>query len=224
VALSLALSFIVVSPALWCGLFGDDIINALTPEWVQNTYGSLYRLIFDTALSWAAIGRLYPISIAVTYTVWNYTYYDPAYAKVISLVGYLVCLGITADFIRRFTTSARAALFFILITALCVQFRVWYDAILCFPLLVPLTLTLVMLQAALLHNYLTFGSQWHLYLALAVFALGLITYELAIVALPIDLIILSVARTSHKQKLSMMATIAGLFLGKRHPIATAIFA
>ena len=81
VALSLTLSFIVVSPALWCGLFGDDIINALTPEWVQNTYGSLYRLIFDTASSWAAIGRLYPISIAVSYTVWNYTYYDPAYAQ-----------------------------------------------------------------------------------------------------------------------------------------------
>jgi hypothetical protein len=113
---------------------------------------------------------------------------------------------------RRFTTSARAALIFILISALCVQFRVWFDAILCFPLLVPLTLTLVMLQASLLHSYLTFGSQWYLYFALAVFAVGLLTYELAIVALPIDLIILWVARTSHKQKLSIMAAIAGLFL------------
>jgi hypothetical protein len=210
--LSLALSFIVVSPALWCGLFGDDIFNALTPELVQSTYGSLYRLIVDTALGWAAIGRLYPISIAVGYTVWNYTYYDPAYAKISSVIGYLVCLGVTADFMRRFTTSARAALIFILISALCVQFRVWFDAILCFPLLVPLTLTLVMLQASLLHSYLTLGSQWYLYFALAVFAVGLLTYELAIVALPIDLIILWVARTSHKQKLSIMAAIAGLFL------------
>jgi hypothetical protein len=212
VAISLALSFIVASPALWCGLIGDDIINALTPEWVQTTYGSLYRLIFDTALSWAAIGRLYPISIAVTYTVWNYAYYDPAYAKLISLMGYLVCLGVTADFIRRFTTSARAALFFILITTVCVQFRAWYDAILCFPLLVPLTLTIVMLQASLLHSYLKSGSQWHLCLALAALAVGLLTYELAIVALPIDLSILWAARACHKQKLSILATIAGLFL------------
>jgi hypothetical protein len=211
-ALSLALSFIVVSPALWCGLFGDDIINALTPEWVQNTYGSLYRLIFDTAVSWAAIGRLYPISIAVAYTVWNYTYYDPAYAKIISVIGYLVCLGATADFIRRFTASPRAALLFILISALCVQFRFWFDAILCFPLLVPLTLTLVMLQASLLHSYLKFGSRWYLYLALALLAVGLITYELAIVALPIDLIVLGVARSSHKKKLAIMAMIAGIFL------------
>jgi hypothetical protein len=210
--LSLVLSFMVVSPALWCGLFGDDIINALTPEWVQNTYGSLYRLIFDTAISWAAIGRLYPISIAVAYTVWNYTYYDPVYAKVISVIGYLVCLSVTADFIRRFTSSARAALIFILISALCVQFRFWFDAILCFPLLVPLTLTLVMLQASLLHSYLTFGSRRYLYLALVLLAVGLITYELAIVALPIDLIILWVARTSHKEKLSIMAMIAGIFL------------
>jgi hypothetical protein len=212
VTVSLALSFVVVSPALWSGLFGDDIINALTPELVQNTYGSLYRLIFDTALGWAAIGRLYPISIAVSYTVWNYAYYDPAYVKITSVIGYLVCLGVTADFMRRFTSSARAALFFILISALCVQFRVWFDAILCFPLLVPLTLTLVMLQASLLHSYLTFGSQWNLYLALAIFAAGLITYELAIVALPIDLVILGVARASHKQKFSVMAAIVGLFL------------
>jgi hypothetical protein len=166
VALSLALSFIVVSPALWSGLFGDDIINALTPELVQNTYGSLYRLIFDTTLGWAAIGRLYPISIAVSYTVWNYTYYDPAYAKIASVIGYLVCLGVSADFVRRFTTSARAALIFVLISALCVQFRVWFDAILCFPLLVPLTLTLVMLQASLLYSSLTFDSQRYLYFSL----------------------------------------------------------
>jgi hypothetical protein len=93
-----------------------------------------------------------------------------------------------------------------------VQFRFWFDAILCFPLLVPLTLTLVMLQASLLHSYLTFGSRRYLYLALVLLAVGLITYELAIVALPIDLIILWVARTSHKEKLSIMAMIAGIFL------------
>jgi len=185
-----ALALIVVSPALWCGLIGDDIINALTPEWVQTTYGSLYRLVSSTAWSWTRIGRPYPVSIAVTYTVWFYTYTDPVFAKAISLVGYLVCLGATADFLRRFTQSNKEALLFLLIATFCVQMRAWYDPILGFPLLVPLTLTIVMVQASLLLRYLNGGSQWHLLASLAVFAIGLLTYELAFVAILIDGVII----------------------------------
>jgi hypothetical protein len=201
--LGISVTLMVASPMLWCGLLGDDILNANTPDYIQTTYGSLANMIASISEAWSTTkGRLYPVAFALCYTIWNYLYADPLYTKVLSLICFGLSLASCGHFLFRFTRNNCLAFLTLLLMSIEVQLRAWsYDPLLAFPVLVPFVISVIFLQATFLHHYLVTSSRLALATSMLLLSIGLLTYELSFVALPVSFVIVLTTRSERARKL-----------------------
>jgi hypothetical protein len=201
--LGISVTLMVASPMLWCGLLGDDILNANTPDYIQTTYSSLANMIASISEAWSTTkGRLYPVAFALCYTIWNYLYADPLYTKVLSLICFGLSLASCGHFLFRFTRNNCLAFLTLLLMSIEVQLRAWsYDPLLAFPVLVPFVISVIFLQATFLHHYLVTSSRLALATSMLLLSIGLLTYELSFVALPVSFVIVLTTRSERARKL-----------------------
>lgn len=185
-------AFGFLSPILAGGLYWDDSVLSGYAGIVEASGLSLPEKLARDILGWATThGRLFPVGlIAVEVTSYFCGGIAPIWAKLVQvslIVATLVVVG------RLFASLSRCdalGALFLLICPLCLQLRPWHDPLTSFIPLIPLVSLLVFSQALLLNSYLQGGGALMLASSVGLFAISLLTYELAVIAPLLNAVVL----------------------------------
>jgi len=189
-ALSLGLLLVSIWPVLLGGPYGDDALNVATRGYIVLKFGSLWNLIYAYTTGWITIqGRIYPLAFAITNTIWYLANGHEMVAKAINLAILFLALGSFYTLIVRLSGRRVLGFFFLLAFSVCLQTRAWYDPNTQFPGLITSVLLLTALQAIFLCRFLEKGSLVNLAVSVFLFTAALLTYELAIVAIPVNVLV-----------------------------------
>ncbi len=192
IALYLLLFTVVLAPILHSGFYNDDILNSLTFETVHSTFhGSLIEMIKFYSYQWATdSGRLFPVAFVITYTSFYYLGWDPIYIKLLGIFFVLLASLSSCRFVYRLTDSRSTALLTLLILPISIQTRIGHDPILSYVLLLLICLLFIFEQAIAFDTYCKTGSRSALICSLALFVLSLLTYEVSMIAILLNGVIL----------------------------------
>jgi hypothetical protein len=72
IVLMITFCSLVSGPILQAGFFSDDITNSLIPGSAPLYHQSLWRVIIGAMQNWLANGRLFPLSVISSVTIFNY--------------------------------------------------------------------------------------------------------------------------------------------------------
>jgi hypothetical protein len=192
IALYLLLFTVVLAPILHSGFYNDDILNSLTFETVHSTFhGSLIEMIKFYSYHWAIdSGRLFPMAFVITYTSFYYLGWNPIYLKLISVFFVLLASLSSCRFVYRLTDSRATALLTLLILPITIQTRIGHDPILSYVSLLLISLLFIFEQAIAFDTYCKTGSRSALTCSLVLFVLGLLTYEVSMIAILLNGVVL----------------------------------
>lgn len=193
IALCLLLFTVVLSPILHSGFINDDVFNSLTFETVQLTFqGSLIEMIKFYSYDYWAItyGRLFPMGLATVYSAFYYLGWDPFYIKLFSIFFVLLVSLSACRFVYRLTDSRLMALLTLLMLPITIQTRIGNEAILSNVPLLLICLFFIFEQTIAFDTYCKTGSSGALICSWALFTLGLLTYEVSMIAILLNGVIL----------------------------------
>lgn len=215
IALYLLLFTVVLSPILHSGFYNDDIFNSLTYELVQWTYhGSLIEMIKSITHQWATnSGRLFPMAFVITFTSFYYLGWDPVYIKLLSILFVLLASLSSCRFVYRLTDSRSTVLLTLLILPISIQTRIGHDPILSYASLLLISLLFIFEQAIAFDTYCKTGSRSALICSLTLFVLGLLTYEVSMIAILLNGVILLKHHIGFKKAVQLS------FFSRQYPIA-----
>jgi len=172
---------------------GDDVINRNIREIVHAAGQTLPGFTFDLVRTWmTSNGRFFPGSLTWTYSVFWVFGSRMAYKLVIGLVliGAIAMFGL---FVSRLTGRWKAGAIFVPIIFALIQLRAWFDGIVSFAALVPLTAGLSMAAVVILISRR--GIRWTVLASLS-YSLALVTYETVFLFAPIMVAIVVWVRRS----------------------------
>ena len=192
----------ILMPVLNSGLYTDDILNTLTSEYVRSEFdGSLFKMIAYYSNQWIANGRLFPVALGVTYSTWFYLGMDPVYTKVFNITLFFVAALLTARLLFVLSKNETVSLLFLLFLPICIQTRVSLDPILSFPPLLAFSIILIVSQALLFEIYCRKHHILVLILSYLIFLTSLLTYEVCVIAIFVNFIILFNNRRFNRREL-----------------------
>lgn len=167
-------------PLLDSGFSGDDYVNSMTAGAVDAGLMPMLRAAAAAATYWVtANGRLFPVS-AFAGTAWDILLADRLAYKVGTLAFIVLDALLVAWLVRRLSRSRSAGLLLLTLLPVVLQSRDYHDPILSFnPLLQLLTLLLAAACLAFLASLREASRPWMTALGVAMFALALLTYEVA---------------------------------------------
>ena len=171
------------------GFFFDDIFNSLLSGTTQYGDLSLIEFIEKQLRQWFGVGRFFPISIIVGYSIWDFCdsliKYRVIHLSFVALNGVLFFL-----FIRKISGSYRLAGLTILLLPLFFQFNPRWDGVTSFGPLNQLAFSLVLISWLSLIQYLNTRLKKFLWCSLFAEFLALSTYEVAVVVLPVQILLI----------------------------------
>ena len=173
----------VVVPVLATPYSGDDHVN-------RNTWPNLGGLVESYQFAWQATGewitvqgRFFPGSFALMATVWTEVTTRPEY-KILLVVLDLAVVFVFGTVAWRLTKSIDLSLLAVAALAPAFQLRYWFDGWSQIHGLIPLTVLSVLAALLFADTFVTTGRRRWLVLALGVWVLGAVTYEVVLLALP----------------------------------------
>lgn len=185
-------AFGILSPILAGGFYWDDSVLAGYAGIVEASGLSLSQKLTHDIMGWAIThGRLFPVGlIAVEVTSYLCGGIAPIWAKLVQVCLVIATLAIVGRLIAKLSRCPAIGALFLLISSLCLQLRPWHDPLTSFIPLIPLVSLLVFSQALLLNSYLQ-RSDWRaLAGSVGLFAISLLTYELAVIAPLLNAVVL----------------------------------
>ena len=205
-------SSMAIVPILGTPYGGDDLIN-------HNTWPNLGGLGHSLSFGWQATGewitnqgRFFPGSFALMATVWTEVTNRPAY-KLLLVVLALAVLSAVAAVAWRLTRSIDLSLIAAAAVTPAFQLRYWFDGWSQFHGLIPLTVLLMLGCFLLADRYVERGGRQWLLLSLGAWALGAVTYEIVLLALPALLLLLSLRGWRDSRFIRVALGLGGIALG-----------
>lgn len=206
------LGIIFFIPVIVGGVYGDDQLNALTRGYTVTTFGNLANMIVTISKNWIGESRIYPFAFAITYSFWYAVDSHLMIAKIINVGMTLFCVVGFATAMLRITRNYILFALLLLLTPLCMQTRPSFDPIAQFPLLLPVTMLLITLQIWCATRFSDQGRWIDLFGCGIAFGVGLLTYELAIVAAPIAVSLVLLRSRSFSRTWHMAAAYAAILV------------
>ncbi len=205
IALCLLLFTVVLSPILHCGFINDDVLSSLTYEIVHSTFhGSLIDMIKFYSYQWAIThGRIFPMALATSYTTLYYLGWNPFYIKLFSIFFVLLVSLSSCRLVYRLTDSRSVALLTLLMLPITIQTRIGNEAILSNVPLLLISLLFIFEQTIAFDTYCKTGSRGALICSWALFVLGLLTYEVSMIAILLNGVILLKYRIGFKKAVQL---------------------
>ena len=192
IALCLLLFVAVLAPVLQSGFYADDVLNSLTFEVVHSKFnGSLIEMIRSYSYHWAVnSGRLFPMAFASTYSAFYFLGWDPLYIKLLS-IGFVLLASLSAcRFVYSLTGSRSIALLTLLLLPITIQTRIGNDPILSYVPVLLISLLFIFEQAIAFDTHCKTGRLSVLLYSLTLFALSLLTYEVSMIAILLNGVVL----------------------------------
>lgn len=197
----------VLAPVLRAGYYTDDNYNSLVYEVVHSKFhGSLGEIIYSYSYGWMLWGRLYPIGVAISYIEWYYLGWDVIYIKLLN-IAVVILSGVAAyQLVHRLTSCISTSLLTLLLLSLTIQTRIHFDPITSYPLLVTFVLLMTLWQAIAFDIFCGSKNRSALVGSAAMHAIILLTYEVAIIAILLNIAVLLRHHFSFKKGLRFLSS------------------
>jgi hypothetical protein len=172
---------IVSLPILHAGFYSDDITNSLIPGSIRLYLHGFWAWIRLDMQNWLASGRLFPLSIISSTSIFYLFPVVHDYQIVRTCFIWASILS-CAWFVKLLTKNVAAAVLFIFLMPLCWSVRNAPDPLTSFAILLPMLSLFVVWTLVFYRYYQTTQQQTFLMLSIAMFSCALCTYEIGIVA------------------------------------------
>ena len=205
IALCLLLFVAVLAPVLQSGFYNDDVLNSLTFEIVHSKFnGSLTEMIRFYSYGWAVnSGRLFPMAFASVYSAFYFFGWDPLYIKLLS-IGFVLLVSLSAcRFVYSLTGSRSTALLTLLLLPITIQTRIGNEPILSNVPMLLISLIFIFEQAIAFDTHCKTGRLSVLLYSLTLLALGLLTYEVSMIAILLNGVVLLKHRVGLKKAIRL---------------------
>jgi hypothetical protein len=177
-ALILIANVLLLSPMLDCGYIGDDVVSSCAWGWGSVHGLSPLGLMGRDIAMWARhSGRFFPLAL-LYYPFFSWVR-DLLVYRLLGLALVLLNVLLLGRLVHRLTGSRRLGLLAGLVAPAVFQFRLYADPILGFCFMLPLVVAYLLGSLLLLDSYLRSGRRWWLAGSLLLYALGVLTYEVA---------------------------------------------
>lgn len=174
---TIGLAIFQVSPLLHTGFLADDAANSLVRGILQYYDITIFQLVFRDVTSWLAQARLYPLASVHIYLVFYLLPSLPVYKGfVIGLI--LLNLLLFHQLVRRIVPLPGFPELALLSIITLFQFRIYHDPILGFGGLLQVVFVYMLASLLSLCRYFESAKLGWLLVSLALYLLGLLTYEL----------------------------------------------
>jgi hypothetical protein len=175
-------AFGLLSPIVATGYYWDDSVHSGFAGVVVASGLSVPQFLVGEAWHWARDhGRVFPVGIMVVTVKLIFGGAEPLIPKFLHVLLIVGVLAVAARLVVQLSTSRTLGALFMLISPLCFQVRPWHDPLTSFVPLIPLVALSMLGQAVMLDGFLRIGGWWRLFLSVFLFAVALLTYELALV-------------------------------------------
>jgi hypothetical protein len=197
IVLMITFCSLVSGPILQAGFFSDDITNSLIPGSAPLYHQSLWRVIIGAMQNWLANGRLFPLSVISSVTIFNYFPAVQDYQIIRSLFIWASIFSF-AWFIKIVTKNFAAALLFVFFLPLCWSLRDYPDPLTSFAIFLPL-LAIFIAWTLIFYRYYQVSEQPEFLTgAIITFTCALCTYEVGVVTIFL-LLTLMYCKPVHRQ-------------------------
>jgi len=208
------LLYLTLSPYLTNGFCGDDSINSSIAGVSAQTGQSIWSIARTISLQWVKNeGRFFPLGWIIGYHSY-YFFQDVEYFRLYQVTLTVLHMGLFAWLVFELAGNLRFACFAGLIAPLFFQIRQYHDPIGAYGGLCQYMGSIFAGSGLLVVKYYRTHRTWQLALASAVYAAGLLMYELTLIALPLLWFVLP-PTASVKRKLSVLwpfLLLTGLYL------------
>lgn len=197
----------VLGPVLRSGYIGDDAINFLLPDLLEEAGRTSWDHIREINQEWIRNqGRLFPTAVVQGTTVFHLFTSRSSY-KAYQFTIVLVCLVALVIVVRRLVGAWHLGLLAGLITLTSMQFRLFHDGILSFSGL--LSFVVLMNLCTLLAGlaYLRTGHRRWLPVAAACWVMALTSYELTYLVTGGLLTVVALTESSRRRRLVVGAIV-----------------
>ena len=197
-------------PMLAVGYIGDDVGNSTLNGWLAYNHLSVWDAISIGITYWIdAEGRFFPVSFIYDNLFWH-LFPNRGFEKAFQMAFVLTNVITFAVFVRLITRAKGLAIFAAAILFTTFQVRFWYDAILSYLVIVPFTLECMLLSA--IFWMMSFQRRVWLWstAAVAVWIIGLLTYELTYPLTIINMYLVLRYAPSRRQKVAGVSVLCGI--------------
>lgn len=214
-SVSVYLALVAVAPITMTPFRSDDAINKGTRAILQHEEGSfltaLLREIHHFTTQWMANeGRFFPGSITWSFSVFSIFTSRGAY-KLFAAVLCLVMIALVAHLASTLTRSRWMPVVIVAVMCCTLTLRGWHDGLDSFAGLLALTISLAVGATILL---IRGTSRWSIALAIILWSIALVTYEVVIVVTPVVCLVIWWSRRSGPRALALLwpTLVDGLFV------------
>lgn len=210
----------VLFPLLDSGFIGDDAYNSQIRGTLISNNISLFNRLWGEIYGWlVGAGRFNPVGWIFTWTLY---YFVDSFivVKVIAVIIIWLSIFYFSLLIKSITNNEDTLLFVLYFLPILIQFRLWHDPVISFTSLIPLTSlfifsSLYYFNIGIIQNNLT-----KLILALVLFTLAILSYEIVYFLFPIYIFIFYQYKYKYSKNLIyvfislLLITLTHLFISK----------
>jgi hypothetical protein len=179
--LLMAFCILVSLPMLQAGYFSDDIINSLIPGDIAMREQDFWTFVLTSMQNWLASGRLFPVSIISSISVFNLVPDEHHYQMVRSVFIWASVFSF-AWLLKTVSKDIAASILFIFLLPLCWSIRDAAEPLTSFAIFLPLVTLFITFTQLFYLKYKSSAQQVWLGLSLIMFVCALCTYEVGIIA------------------------------------------
>lgn len=202
IAAVLGLAAFVLWPLVSSGYITDDMWHSQVPMVLRARGVSVWHLIAEVTGYWMTnAGRFFPATIGPALLA-PLVFEDRLAYKLFQLGAVLVNVILLIALVTVMTRSRSAGILAGALVVTTFQFRFFADGILSFSALQPRVVASVLGALLCLHRFMTTERRRWGVLAAALWAVGLLTYEVTYVLLPLVPVLAYATRASRKAKLT----------------------
>lgn len=175
--LLLLLTGVSLSVILKSGFYEDDAVLSFQSKYfIWNTGTDIQTYLKAVVQSWLNQGRFFPISNIYVSLLMHYVSSAFVY-KLIILLFVVLNVYVFGAFVRRLTGSRSFSLLVMAVVPMCMQVRAYHDPLVAYHLLMQVLLLFLLFTAMALRRFLEKKRAVWLLVSLAVYTIGLMTYE-----------------------------------------------
>lgn len=194
----------MLSPVLDSGYTLDDSHLSLTRGYLIESNRDLITYTWAYIDYWAIhTGRFFPIAFATGYFL-HYFINQLSLYKLITILFIFINIAIFSYFIYILTSQKPAAFLTFSLTPILFQLRLFHDPILGYALLMQLVFLFTILSLIFLIKYMKSDKRSHMILSVALFAVCILTYEIAYPFLIFIILIIYYSQKNSHNKIKLI--------------------
>lgn len=200
-------------PILAVGFVGDDLNNSFINGGFAFNHSTMFNALVLSVKVWLQTqGRFFPVGMVYSLLFWHF-FPNQVIEKALQLTAVVVNVLTFAVFVRMLSRSRAISIIAGIVVVGLLQIRFWYDPILSYIVLLPVTLEFVLLSAIFwLISFRTSRPVLSSGIALTVWFAGLLTYELSYGLTLINLYLIARLAPNRRQKVAGMAATVMILL------------